>query len=213
MAIEYSVKTANCTLTHFISIPLNLDKDLTENYETFREKVLKLIPGSVNDNKTLFVPTPKLHLTISVHKIDDNESLTSDLSDLRDILKNTCQTIEPFDILIRGLDIIRGGPQNCRVLFAKISASINLDAFTFTLLQKLVLHGLCGSLSVKWHCTLMNVKYSTTNKPFDARPIFKAFSNYNFGLVTIKSIHISKFNHRPSSDGYYDPAYVIDLGS
>jgi hypothetical protein len=209
MAIEYSIKTVNCTLTHFISIPLNLDDDLTKTLEIFQEKTLKLMTGSVDINKTLFVPTPKLHLTISVHKIHDNESL---MNDLKGILKDSCQTIKPFDVSIRGLDIMKGDPRNCRVLSAKISASINIDEFASILLQKLVLHGLSDTLSVKWHCTLMNVKYCTLNKPFDAQPILKAFSNYKFGIVRIKSIHISKFNRRQSSDGYYDPACIINLG-
>lgn len=83
-----------------------------------------------------------------------------------------------------------------------------------------------GRDSVKLHVTLINSKYRkgtsnatvddsnmprTSRKPretFDGSEVLKKFSDYDFGVMELKDIHLSQ-RHSMGPDGYYQPTCVI----
>lgn len=70
--------------------------------------------------------------------------------------------------------------------------------------------------NVKLHVTLMNSIYrnsdgeSMKRKSFDASFILEKYKNYKFGVVDLKTIHLS-IRFQFGDDKYYKPECVIEL--
>lgn len=62
---------------------------------------------------------------------------------------------------------------------------------------------------VKLHVTLMNTRYNQGDT-FDARKILEKYSNYEFGTMQLKEIHLSQRFTR-SADGFFEATAILKL--
>ncbi|XP_039765051.1 activating signal cointegrator 1 complex subunit 1 isoform X2 [Pararge aegeria] len=223
--------------THFVSIPMN-SPDIVKNFESFKENVLQQCPG-IEDS--LFIKPGKLHITVGVMCLMDNEErlmATKLLTDARDkYIMPMLQDYLPFNIRIKGLSYMNDDPKAINVLYGCIEE----DGAPFGLMQKMVdavyrhfnKAGLMNEKfyrdNVKMHVTLLNSKYRSQQKeieesetssentrarkePFDGSEILSKFANYDFGVVEFNNIHLSQ-RSTVGSDGYYQPSFVISCVS
>ncbi|CAG4998640.1 unnamed protein product [Parnassius apollo] len=221
--------------THFLSIPLN-HSSIIERFENFKQNVLQECSTKGID-ESLFIRSCKLHLTIGVMCLMDNEErlhASKLLSEAKEnILMPVLKDYLPLKIRLKGLSYMNDDPKSIDVLYSCVEddgPSGMIQKITDGLVDHFYKAGFMdrefGRDNVKLHVTLMNSKYRnkssldtdddrTSNKrsireTFDGSDILSKFSNYDFGVTEINNIHLSQ-RKTMGSDGYYQPTFVISL--
>lgn len=185
--------------THFISIPLNLTGCLTEVFREFKRDALELAAGL---DDSAFMPAVKLHLTVAV----TNLAAGGDKAAMLEILTRRLERAKIFDVELAGLAVIKGTVKECAVLYARVSPQKQLDALFKPLVEEMACKGLTATLAIKWHCTLINIKYSTPQpgRPFDASRLMERWGERPFGTVRCNQVHLSLLGGGvDGSSGYY----------
>ncbi|KPJ06475.1 Activating signal cointegrator 1 complex subunit 1 [Papilio machaon] len=222
------------TPTHFISIPLN-DPIIMENFEKFKQIVLQEVKGV---DESLFIKSQKLHITIGVMCLMDNEErlqASKLLSEAKDkIIMPLIQENLPLRIRLKGLSYMNDDPKNIHVLYGNVEDEAGTDIIQ-TIADDLVNFfykagfmriNEYGRDRVKLHVTLLNSKYkskstnndetSTTGRnvkeAFDGSEILNKFVDYDFGVTEITNIHLSQ-RKTFGADGYYQPTFVVTLNN
>ncbi|XP_028162825.1 activating signal cointegrator 1 complex subunit 1 [Ostrinia furnacalis] len=223
--------------THFISIPMN-SPDIMNNFETFKNNVLRDCPGRGLD-ESLFIKPNKLHLTLGVMCLMDNEErlLASKLlTEAKEkIILPMLEDYLPFKIRLKGLSYMNDDPREIDVLYGRVQEEGASTGLIQKLADSLVSHfykaGYMekdhGRDNVKLHVTLINSKYrsraaqggedslSSTSRnsrqprvTFDGSEILRKYADYDFGVIEFKEIHLSQ-RHSIGNDGFYQPTCVI----
>jgi len=223
--------------TYFLSIPL-ISEEITQQFEQFKEAVLQTCAGVRGLDASIFQLPTRLHLTIGLLNLqDDNEvsQAASILSDIASTLVEKYITSNPFTIKLSGIEYMNDDPAEVDVLYAKVSlddGSNRLQAFVDDLVQAFIPSGLMKREQfdrVKLHATVMNTIFresrdeenSETKKSikqskrkirvtFDAREILKVFDSFDFGELCIESLHLSQRGQYGPS-GYYRKAASVSL--
>lgn len=139
-----------------------------------------------------------------------------ELEEVTEIIQSTlstCKTATPINVSLKGLSIIKGTIESCQVLYANLiqGKEQQLDALAKAIMTELVRSGHASHLSVKWHCTLMNCRYDSNKRTFNAAKILDELGDFEFGQVTITEMQLSTFSNKTLSDGYYWPVKIFQL--
>ncbi|EDV36343.1 uncharacterized protein Dana_GF12010 [Drosophila ananassae] len=193
--------------THFLAVALN-SGEVKDNFIELKKKILEAdLPGI---DETLFISESSIHLTLGVYVLLDDAERKRALEELetcRSLLENL---VTPFDLKMKGLEIMNDDPSATRVLYASVEAP-ELQKFSDQCLGHLQTTGLCATDnqtrdSVKLHMTVMNNRYrqevKTCENSFDAREILKRFGDYDFGSAKCQALHLCVLKSR-GEDGFY----------
>ncbi|XP_068621415.1 activating signal cointegrator 1 complex subunit 1 [Battus philenor] len=221
--------------THFISIPLN-ESVIMNNFECFKQKVLHQF-SSKGVEESLFIRANKLHITIGVMCLMDNEERIQASKLLAEanekILKPLFSNHFPLRVRVKGLSYMNDDPKNIDVLYGCVEDEDSSTGIIQKVADVLVDYfNKAGFMdnkeyyrdNVKLHVTLMNSKYRdksytdnevASNKrnvrqTFDGTDILNQFAEYDFGVTEIKTIHLSQ-RKSTGADGYYQPTFVVPL--
>ncbi|KMY92652.1 activating signal cointegrator 1 complex subunit 1 [Drosophila simulans] len=193
--------------THFLAVALN-SGEVKERFMELKKCILEAeLPGI---DAELFIPECCIHLTLGVYVLlDDNER--------QEALKNleSCRRLldglkTPFEIKVKGLEIMNDDPSSTRILYARIE-SPDLQKFADQCLAHFQTTGLCAAdnnerESIKLHMTVMNNRYrNEANKcgnSFDAREILKRFGDFDFGVAQSQAVHLCVLKSRTEDDFY-----------
>ncbi|XP_034826615.1 activating signal cointegrator 1 complex subunit 1 [Maniola hyperantus] len=219
--------------THFVSIPIN-SPEIVRNFENFKESVLRECPG-IEDS--LFIKPGKLHITVGVMCLMDNEerlSASKLLTEARDKhIMPILREYLPFNIRLKGLSYMNDDPRAVHVLYGCVEE----DGAPAGVLQRTVdaVHAhfyKAGFMerefnrdNVKMHVTLLNSKFReepretgnedtnpaksrTHRETFDGSEILSKFTDYDFGVTEFNTIQLSQ-RSTVGPDGYYQPTCVV----
>ncbi|CAD7013810.1 unnamed protein product [Ceratitis capitata] len=186
--------------THFTCVPLH-EGEIKEKFINFKKEVLALNLPGIDEN--IFQTEDCIHLTLTTCVLLD----AAERAKAVEILQS-CRTFldglkTPFQIEIRGLEIMNDDPSAVRVLYACVVAP-ELQKFADMAMQPFLRSGLGFDDhergAVKLHMTVMNNRYrkqldAKSAPTFDAREILKRFGDYNFGKVECNELHLCVMHH------------------
>ncbi|XP_020296338.1 activating signal cointegrator 1 complex subunit 1 isoform X2 [Pseudomyrmex gracilis] len=211
LLIEASKKKIN--FTHFLSIPLN-KKNIIDKFNLFKTDVLKRYDkATYNIDETLFQTPCKLHLTIGVLKLFDDNDKEHAINALKkckeDIIDPIIKKSGPITIQLQGVACMNDDPTEVRVLYAQITPNEKLQEIVDKVSNYFDDIGLKKKEHerVKLHATLMNIffrddYYAKFKKNFDASEILKMYKDASFGETKLEQIDISE-RHTAVKDNYY----------
>lgn len=164
--------------THFISIPMN-QPDIQKRFEEFEASVIRDCP-SRNLDKSLFIKPNKLHLTLGVMCLMDNEERLCASKLLTEAKEKVVMPILeghlPLKIRLKGLAYMNDDPSQIDVLYGLVQEEGDSKGLIQALADALVMHfykaGFMnrehGRDSVKLHVTLINSKYRSGSENANA---------------------------------------------
>ncbi|XP_078043517.1 activating signal cointegrator 1 complex subunit 1 [Augochlora pura] len=209
--------------THFLSIPMNNESIIT-TFNAFTDDVLKNSgKTSRGIDETIFQKPNKLHLTIGMLKLLDDEEREKAIQALNyckeNIIKPVIEKYGQIHICLQGLSIMNDDPTETKVLYAKVIDENNsLQQLANEIANYYNSIGLGNTYkrqeNVLLHMTLMNTRYKMEKRnvpyeTFDATDILKAHEHICFGDTTLKQIHISQLH--VDCSGYYPATAKINL--
>ncbi|XP_066597743.1 activating signal cointegrator 1 complex subunit 1 isoform X2 [Prorops nasuta] len=211
-------------MTHFISIPVN-NQDIMDNFESFKMEVINNCGKNSNSaEENIFQKSKKLHLTICVFVLlDDNEKekLVNHFIDCEEnIIKPALEKTGPIKIKLQGIDCMNDDPTEVQVLYAKIVESEKIQSLVNEIAESFSKTGVMKpnrGKNVKLHVTLMNTKFLQEENQwrrikFDASDILKQYENFYFGELTLNEIHLSKRSEsKIRRNEYYEAIAKIEL--
>ncbi|XP_075992432.1 activating signal cointegrator 1 complex subunit 1 [Anticarsia gemmatalis] len=222
--------------THFLSIPMN-HPDIMKRFEEFKASVLRDCASSRGLEESLFIKASKLHLTLGVMCLMDNEErlvASKLLTEAKDkVLEPLLRGHLPLKIRLKGLSYMNDDPSNINVLYGTVEEEGDAKGLIQQVADGLVDHFYAagymerehGRNNVKLHVTLLNSKYrnrsanvnaddgSSRNsrqprETFDGSQVLKKFADFDFGVMEFNDIHLSQ-RHSMGPDGYYQPTCVV----
>lgn len=223
LLIEVSRKKLN--KTHFLSIPLHTD-EIMANFISFKRNVIQKFGGVARGvDELLFQSPQKLHLTLVMLTLLDEEERNQAVKTLMDCKRHI---IDPFikkhgtiTITVKGLEYMNDDPKNVKILYAVVKTENDLlQTLVDNIADYFAKTGLSSETrtSVKLHVTLMNTHYrdeiiqtyEKTEKTFDATQLLEEFKDTYFGTVDLKDIHLSQRKTATATD-YYQATAKIKL--
>lgn len=208
-------------ISHFISIPL-IAQSIQNNLEKFKQDILKDPPRGVTES--IFQNPNKLHLTISVLTLVDDEELNAAKQVLQncydEVISNLFPKGKKYSIIIQGLEIMNDDPSEVNVLYGNVHMkNPQENEHLQVMADKITEYYYKSSLArrqydkVKLHATIINTSFRSPEEKkeaFDATNILQKYENYYFGAAEFNSIHLSiRFTTGESS--YYEAACVIEI--
>ncbi|PZC82459.1 hypothetical protein B5X24_HaOG210500 [Helicoverpa armigera] len=224
--------------THFISIPMN-STDIQQRFEEFQASVLRDCPNSRGLDKSLFIKPTKLHLTLGVMCLMDNEERLFASKLLTEAKEKVVMPMLaghlPLKIRLKGLSYMNDDPSQIDVLYGLVEEEGSAWGLIQQLADALVEYFYRAGYmdreydrdNVKLHVTLINSKYR----------VHSASSNIDSSAPSVRhsrrpretfdgSEVLKKFadydfgvaeltdihlsqRHSMGSDGYYQPTCVI----
>jgi activating signal cointegrator complex subunit 1 len=226
LSIIISTTRLKTPSTHFLSIPFTFENFKMKQTE-FKEKVMKACASDRGMDATIFQSEDKLHLTICTLSLlgePDIDQAYNLLEDCRKtFMKELLVNSKSLDVHIKGLEYMNDDPSQADVIYAKVcqaQASPNsldlLQQIADQLMNKFVEAGLSKKQydRVKLHVTVINSLMRKENKSmedqnkervsFDARNVLKQFGDFDFGVYTLREIHLSIRHTTNTNTGYYD---------
>ncbi|XP_045521018.1 activating signal cointegrator 1 complex subunit 1-like isoform X2 [Pieris brassicae] len=216
--------------THFISLPMN-NAEIVKNFEKFKELVLQDCQ-SRGLHESIFIRASKLHITVGVMCLMDNEErllASKYLADVKEHFMPMIRSHLPLKLRLKGLSYMNDDPKEMHVLYGCVQEDDApkgvlqdmIDAIAKFFLKKGLMANEFGRDNVKIHVTLLNSSYRErkieNDKPikqkresFDGSEILKKFIDYDFGVMEINNIHLSQMNTL-APDGFYQSTCVISL--
>nr|CAG8630999.1 4195_t:CDS:2 [Entrophospora candida] len=205
--------------THFLSLPLDTDRNLQQKISNFQSDVLSLSIPKIDP--TILINPSSFHLTLgmlSLYVEEDIKGAVQLLKSLSTEVNDLVGSRIPV-VKLSGLDIMDEDSTKTNVLYAKVEELGEKKILTKLaefLNEKFSEAGYLKKTDrpLKLHATLINtshrkIKGSYKNYeriPFSAVQILNKFPNIDFGTCRIENIHISKIgehdeNGRHKSEG------------
>lgn len=206
--IECSLNNLNHPLTHFISIPVGIDRNDSNkglcNYDEFERMVKLIVPPMVVYDKI------KLHFTLCVMVLRNSLDIESVIKVINK------HFIEPIVINIKDLGTFenKGTIDSTSLIYAKCTNNAKLNELGRRILDDLADLGLITTNgNLKWHMTVMNTLNSKESpKRFDASKAMESLGNWDFGTIEIREMHLSKFGtFRRGTGKFYEAEYTKQL--
>ena len=216
--------------THLITVPFNCEP-LRQEFTNFKDNVLTNFKNCKGIDESLFQNPFKLHLTIGVLVLLDQNEILSAKRVLKQSLDEIVRPIlddKPLKVTVEGLDIMKGQPNRAHVLYAQIRDESNkFQSIADQIVKQFVKSGLLQESyenKVKLHITFMNSLFrqrilSKTypnvsqkrikRETFDAKAIIDSYNSYKFGEIVVQSIQLNDFSK--TEDGFYGLVESIDL--
>ncbi|XP_050464679.1 uncharacterized protein LOC126858419 [Cataglyphis hispanica] len=201
--------------THFLSIPLN-KKEIIDKYNSFKDDVLKKYNKTAyNIDESLFQMPSKLHLTIGMLKLlDDDEkkqAIDALLNCKEEIIDPFLEEFGPLNIQLQGVECMNDDPTEVNVLFAQITHNEKLQELIDKIADYFVDIGLKEKEyeTIKLHATLMNTSFkrdyrarSKSKEKFNASEILKVYKDTVFGEIIFNQIDISELKSATKDVAY-----------
>ncbi|XP_011704169.1 PREDICTED: activating signal cointegrator 1 complex subunit 1 isoform X3 [Wasmannia auropunctata] len=199
--------------THFLSIPLN-KKGIMDKYLSFKNEVLeKYNKTTHNIDESLFQTTSKLHLTIGMLKLFDDNDKKHAVDVLMDCKENIINPIleetGPLNIQLQGVACMNDDPTEVKILYAQVTRNEKLQELINKVAEYFIDTGLMEKEyeTIKLHATLMNVAFKDEypakfKERYDASEIINAYKDTLFGETILNQIDISEL-HTATRDNYY----------
>ncbi|XP_054740594.1 activating signal cointegrator 1 complex subunit 1 [Anastrepha obliqua] len=193
--------------THFTCVALNYG-EVKEKYSDFKAQILALNLPGIDEN--LFQADECIHLTLCVCVLLDEAERAKAVEVLQSCKAFLADLHTPFQVQVRGLEIMNDDPSAVRVLYACIEAP-ELQKFANSAMQPFLRSGLGVDDherdAVKLHMTVMNNRYrkqidDKAAGAFDAREILKRFGDYDFGKVECSEVHLCAL-HSSEKGAFY----------
>ncbi|KAJ1657969.1 activating signal cointegrator 1 complex subunit [Dispira simplex] len=241
-------------LTHFISLPFKGSSEFMTRLDTFRTLALNhytqilTVPttqssssdpaetngGPVELNPQLYIRNTRLHLTLAVLSLCEDDELDKATATLQGCASQLCDLLgtQPLHIRLRNLRVMKGTPDKCKVLYAAVEddSQGRLRELVQHILTEFKNAGLIQSddyNSIKLHATLANVGFlprpsraamqkeplkSTGWQPtFDAGPLLEKFGGFDFGVGRVGQVEIARMGSVDPEDGSYVSVHSVDL--
>ena len=176
-------KYSGSAWTHFISIPLNISNGLTDKYKEFMRQAKGI-------DHNAFTKVNRLHLTACMLRLDGK-----DIDKMKDMLKRLTHYLK-VELELGGLNVMKGSREDARVVYASVVNEQVLKSFEDALRRELASYNTSDLAQVKWHCTLINGKY--TGRGYDTSEL----PEIEFGVVRPVELHLSRL--KPSREPYYE---------
>ncbi|KOB73601.1 Activating signal cointegrator 1 complex subunit 1 [Operophtera brumata] len=157
--------------------------NLTEEFTADQDRVLKETP-SRGIEESIFTRTGKLHLTLGVMTLKDDEEIMN-------VSKMLVEAREKI-ILVKDLAYMNNDPEKIDVLYARVYEEDGNDG---------VLQTLADHSDTDADVVMKRV-------PFDGTEILERFAGYDFGVLELSEIHLSQCGTE-REDGYWVPTCVI----
>ncbi|KAK9888931.1 hypothetical protein WA026_001150 [Henosepilachna vigintioctopunctata] len=207
----------------FVSIPL-YSSEIKHNFEEFKKNILAENHGGVEES--IFVSSLKLHLTILVFTLLNEQEIQEALNTLREcknlFLRNVDQRKNPIKMKVQGLNCMNSNLSKVNVLYAEpyltddSECEKDLQEIANAISNLFYEKGFAkeNRENVKLHMTLMNTKYRKPKKKdnpsrrwikretFDATQIMEKYKDFYFGEAMFNNIHLSLMSCE-GEDGYY----------
>ncbi|KAH8269612.1 hypothetical protein KR018_010511 [Drosophila ironensis] len=181
--------------THFLGVALNSGVVL-QRFKDLKASILAAnLPGI---NEALFISEMKIHITLGMLVLIDENERKQALAELEACRPLLMAFENPFDIKVKGLEIMNDDPSAVRVLYGR-PESPDLQKFADQCLAHFQKTLLCAKdkterKSIKLHMTVMNSRYAkgkvVCDDTFDAREILTRFGDYDFGSIKCRAIHL-----------------------
>ena len=173
--------------------------------ESFKLKALEMCPRL---RKEAFISSAKFHLTVCMLALSSQTMVDQAISCLKDRKR------KQLELVLEGVEIMKGSLSKCNVIYAKVQQNTQLDELGKEIIIRLANSGLIHDFSpIKWHATLINTRYCPQLRSgFDATEIMERFKNFDFGKITVTSIHLSSLK-KPADflSGYYHSEHKFEL--
>lgn len=241
--IELLVSEArkSAPVTHFIAIPC-ASPEVVQSFEIFKEAVINNagIPEE-SRNPELFISATKLHITVCVLWIFDDEEQKK-ATEVIEQCRGDILALLPdgsFGVELSGVETWEDDPKNVKVIFASIKSE-PLQRICDLLRKRLVLAGLSPKTekklstvdsSVRMHMTLMKSGYvdrpipsngsnfpqrsvdgdASKPKAFDASVILEEYKDFHFGTFTVNKIALCSMHTIDPETGFYRQAFEMTL--
>ncbi|KAJ1915125.1 hypothetical protein IWQ60_008553 [Tieghemiomyces parasiticus] len=218
-------------------MPQSVAKFRTAALDVYRNAPLPTgRPAWVHElSPNLYMNDHRLHLTIAVMNLLSDEELTRAFGALDKARPAIVEAIgdQPLVAGLRGLRIMRGSHDECKVLYADVEddAQGRLRAVSKILLTTFFAAGLLrnGDISrLKLHATLANVAFlsgtdlkaagahsdrgkSPRDQVFDAQPLLQNMGNWDLGQAEIHRIQIARMGSVDPADGSYVSVHEIEV--
>ncbi|XP_024883318.1 activating signal cointegrator 1 complex subunit 1 isoform X4 [Temnothorax curvispinosus] len=217
LLIEASKKKIH--YTHFLSIPLN-KKEIIDKYISFKNGVLKNYDtynlhtkSTYNIDESLFQTPAKLHLTIGMLKLFDDNDKQHAIDALKEckeyIIEPILEETGPINVQLQGVACMNDDPTDVKVLFAQVTHNEKLQELVDKVAQYFIDIGLMEKEyeKIKLHATLMNTSFKNDyparfKERYDASEILKVYKDTLFGETILNQIDISEL-HTATKDDYY----------
>ncbi|XP_029164380.1 uncharacterized protein LOC114935663 [Nylanderia fulva] len=205
--------------THFLSIPLN-KKGIIDNFNAFKDDVLeKYDKTKYNIDESLFQIPAKLHLTIGMLKLlDDNEkkqAIDALMNCKEKIIDPFLDEAGPINIQLQGVECMNDDPTEAKVLFARITHNEKLQELVDKIAKYFIDIDLMKKKydTIKLHATLMNTSFkhdypAKFKEKFNASEILKIYKDTLFGETKFNQIDISEL-HTATKDNYYNAVIKV----
>ncbi|XP_011632959.1 activating signal cointegrator 1 complex subunit 1 isoform X1 [Pogonomyrmex barbatus] len=199
--------------THFLSIPLN-KKNIIDKYISFKKDILeKYNKTASNIDESIFQLPAKLHLTIGMLKLfDDNDkgnAIDALMNCKTNIIDPIIEETGPINIQLQGVSCMNDDPSDVKILYAQIVLNEKLQALVDNVAGYFIDIGLMEKEyeKIKLHVTLMNTSFKRDyqgrfKEKYDASEILKVYKDTLFGETTLNQIDISEL-HTATKDNYY----------
>jgi len=215
------------------------DEKLRAEVDKFRENVvLQRFPGI---DASIFMPSRRIHFTICMLRLHSHSQIDEMKAALKEITTRITATSEYKQVLsanLKGLHILTDDPREVGVIYTtdrshalqnRMDSLANLIfdilrarnlVSNASLMAQRVLSSDGDHAEVKLHATLMNTKYSKTNRyedgsrgqreTFDASVLMEKTGQIDFGTVQMKGIQLSCLDEM-GDDGYYKSLFQVPL--
>lgn len=216
--------------THFLSIPMN-SPEIIENYNKFKDEILHELSDR-GIEESVFVKPHKLHMTISVMCLMDNEErlqASKLLTEARDtIIIPTLREHKPLKLRLKGVSYMNDDPTSVHVLYGLVQEENAPAGLLQKLCNDLQNHFYKGGFAekekggdnVKIHVTLMNSRHrgrtdESDNRnlgpreSFDATRILEKYAHYDFGVAEVTDVHLSQMHTSTEQNAYYESTCVV----
>lgn len=199
--------------THFLSIPLNKE-GIIDKFHSFKNDVLEKHDKSThNIDESLFQTPSKLHLTIGMLKLLDDDEKKQAIDALMTCKENIIDPIlkeaGPINIKLQGVACMNDDPTMVRILYVQVTDNEKLQELVDKIANYFVDIGMKEKEyeRVKLHATIMNTTFKNDfpaklKERFNASEILKDYKDTFFGETILKQIDISEL-HTASKDNYY----------
>jgi activating signal cointegrator complex subunit 1 len=217
--------------THFLSISFSTD-EIRSNFARFKDEL-------INDseifglNESLFQKPEKLHLTIAMLVLLDNQDraiAAEYLQDCKEMIIDPILQGGPLKVKLSGLNYMNDDPSAVDVLYAKVNSE-QLQEIANAIAEYFSSRGFIELKhdNVKLHVTLMNSLFADNDdaiekdenqdrregklaqrKTFDASKILQKYKDFYFGSFDVKEICLSQ-RYSKATNGYYESTGVIKM--
>ncbi|BFG05931.1 activating signal cointegrator 1 complex subunit 1 [Drosophila madeirensis] len=196
--------------THFLAVPLNFG-EVQNGFLELKKSIMEAqFPGI---DEELFISEICIHITLGVYVLLDDNERKKALEELEFCRSILADLTTPFEMKVKGLEIMNDDPSSARILYGCVEAP-ELQKFADRCLAHFQTTGFAATDnnerdSIKLHMTVLNNRnrkkansVGKTPNSFDVRELLKRFGDFDFGSAQCSAVHLCALNSS-GTDSFY----------